>query len=340
MTSIHQVLVIGGGSFGTVLADIVAINGHDSCLWMRDKQQADRIRQSRANERYLPGYTLHPALQISTDLSSAIAAADTILFSVPSKVFRSVLDQVKDFIRPEQYLITTTKGIEPEHFLLMSQVLEVYFPNNSIGVISGPNLAKEIAAKHLAGTVIASDNADLRQRLQDLLQCTFFRVYASNDRYGVELGGALKNIYAIAAGLSAAMDMGENTRSMLMTRSLAEMSRLAVQMGANPLTFLGLSGVGDLIVTCNSPLSRNYRIGYALGQGKSLADAIEELGEVAEGVNTLALVKQQADKLQLSMPLVDALYALVYQQADASTMITSLMGRDQNSDVEFVLQRS
>jgi len=340
MTNKHQVLVIGGGSFGTVLADIVATNGHDSCLWMRDKQQADRIRQSRANERYLPGYTLHPTLQISTDLSSAIAAADTILFSVPSKVFRSVLDQVKGFIRPEQYLITTTKGIEPEHFLLMSQVLEVYFPNNSIGVISGPNLAKEIAAKHLAGTVIASDNADLRQRLQDLLQCAFFRVYASNDRYGVELGGALKNIYAIAAGLSAAMDMGENTRSMLMTRSLAEMSRLAVQMGANPLTFLGLSGVGDLIVTCNSPLSRNYRIGYALGQGKSLADAIEELGEVAEGVNTLALVKQQADKLELSMPLVDALYALVYQQADASTMVTSLMGRDQNSDVEFVLQRS
>ncbi|MGB1347223.1 MAG: NAD(P)H-dependent glycerol-3-phosphate dehydrogenase, partial [Pseudomonadales bacterium] len=141
-------------------------------------------------------------------------------------------------------------------------------------------------------------------------------------------------------GLSAAMNMGENTRSMLMTRSLAEMSRLAVQMGANPLTFLGLSGVGDLIVTCNSPLSRNYRVGYALGQGKSLAQAIEELGEVAEGVNTLSLVKQQADKLALNMPLVDALYALVYEGAEAKSMVTSLMGRDQNSDVEFVLQRS
>jgi glycerol-3-phosphate dehydrogenase (NAD(P)+) len=156
----------------------------------------------------------------------------------------------------------------------------------------------------------------------------------------VELGGALKNIYAIAAGLSAAMNMGENTRSMLMTRSLAEMSRLAVQMGANPLTFLGLSGVGDLIVTCNSPLSRNYRVGYALGQGKSLEQAIEELGEVAEGVNTLSLVKQQAEKLALNMPLVDALYALVYEGAEAESMVTLLMGRDQNSDVEFVLQRS
>lgn len=340
MTVQHRVLVIGGGSFGTVLANIVAENGHPSCLWVRDEQQAQNMLHKRVNERYLPNYDLHSNLQISTDLPAAIAAADTILFSVPSKVFRSVLDQVKDYIKPEQYLVTTTKGIEPEHFLLMSQVLEVYFPNNPLGVISGPNLAKEIAARHLAGTVIASENQDLRQRLQDLLQCTFFRVYASNDRYGVELGGALKNIYAIAAGLSAAMDMGENTRSMLMTRSLAEMSRLAVQMGANPLTFLGLSGVGDLIVTCNSPLSRNYRVGYALGQGKSLEQAIEELGEVAEGVNTLSLVKQQAEKLALNMPLVDALYALVYEGAEAELMVTLLMGRDQNSDVEFVLQRS
>ncbi|MCP4880754.1 MAG: NAD(P)H-dependent glycerol-3-phosphate dehydrogenase [Gammaproteobacteria bacterium] len=339
MNNDHRVLVIGGGSFGTVLADIVANNGYASCLWMRDEDRATKIRNSRINERYLPGFRLHADLQISTHLETAIAEADTILFSVPSKVFRDVLDQVKDFVRPEQYLVTTTKGIEPEHFLLMSQVLEVYFPNNPIGVISGPNLAKEIAARHLAGTVVASDHEDLRQRMQDLLQCAFFRVYASNDRYGVELGGALKNIYAIAAGLSAAMDMGENTRSMLMTRSLAEMSRLAVQMGANPMTFLGLSGVGDLIVTCNSPLSRNYRVGFALGQGKCLEAAVAELGEVAEGVNTLALVKQQSDKLGVSMPLVDALYSLVYQGADASGMAASLMGRDQNSDVEFVLQR-
>jgi glycerol-3-phosphate dehydrogenase (NAD(P)+) len=172
------------------------------------------------------------------------------------------------------------------------------------------------------------------------LQCDFFRVYASNDPYGTELGGALKNIYAIAAGLSAAMGMGENTRSMLLTRSLAEMSRLAVHMGANPMTFLGLAGVGDLIVTCMSPLSRNYRVGYALGQGKGLDEAVAELGEVAEGVNTLALVKAKADELKVNMPLVDGLYALVYQGADVSTVAQSLMARDQNSDVEFVLKRS
>ena len=336
----HRVAVIGGGSFGTVLANIVAHNGFPVRLWLRDQALAEEIRQTRVNSRYVPGLDLHEDLEIVTDLSLCISDADTVIFSVPSKAFRGLLEHAKVYINPQQYLVTTAKGIEPDNFLLMSQVLEVYFPDNPIGVISGPNLAKEVAAKHLTGTVIASDNEALRQQVQDILQCHFFRVYASNDRYGTELGGALKNIYAIAAGLSAAMGMGDNTRSMLLTRSLAEMSRLAVHMGANPMTFLGLAGVGDLIVTCMSPLSRNYRVGYALGQGKGLDEAIAELGEVAEGVNTLALVKKKADQLQVNMPLVDGLYALVYKGADVSTVAQSLMTRDQNSDVEFVLKRS
>jgi glycerol-3-phosphate dehydrogenase (NAD(P)+) len=336
----HRVAVIGGGSFGTVLANIVAHNGFPVRLWLRDETLAQEMRETRVNSRYLPGLVLHENLEIVTDLSVCISDADTVIFSVPSKAFRDLLDQAKAYINPQKYLVTTAKGIEPDNFLLMSQLLEVYFPDNPVGVISGPNLAKEVAEKQLTGTVIASDNEGLRQQVQDILQCHFFRVYASNDRYGTELGGALKNIYAIAAGLSAAMGMGENTRSMLLTRSLAEMSRLAVHMGANPMTFLGLSGVGDLIVTCMSPLSRNYRVGYALGQGKPLVEAVAELGEVAEGVNTLALVKKKADELQVHMPLVDALYALVYQGAEVSTVAQSLMARDQNSDVEFVLKRS
>ena len=335
----HSVLVIGGGSFGTVLANIVAHNGFASCLWLRDEEQAAAMRKQRVNKRYLPDLKLHENLSISTDLKDCIAKADTVFFSVPSKVFRQVLDQVKALILPSQYLITTTKGIEAEHCLLMSQVLEVYFPDNPIGVVSGPNLAKEIAQRHLAGTVVASSNQHLCQRVQHLLQCDFFRIYSSIDRYGVELGGALKNIYAMASGLSAALDMGENTRSLLITRSLAEMSRLAVTMGADPLTFLGLSGVGDLIVTCNSPLSRNYRVGYALGEGKTLDEAVAEIGEVAEGINTLALVKKQADKLAVGMPLVDALYALIYGNADIMSMASSLMGREQNTDVEFVIKK-
>lgn len=336
----HKVAVIGGGSFGTVLANIAAQNGFPVRLWLRDEELAQHMRLTRVNSRYVPGLELHKDLAIVTDLSLCISDADTVIFSIPSKAFRGLLNKAKAYVNPKQLLVSTAKGIEPDNFLLMSQVLEVYFPDNPVGVISGPNLAKEVAAKQLTGTVIASDSEVLRQQVQDILQCNFFRVYASNDRYGTELGGALKNIYAIAAGLSAALSMGENTRSMLLTRSLAEMSRLAVHMGANPMTFLGLAGVGDLIVTCMSPLSRNYRVGYALGQGKGLDEAVAELGEVAEGVNTLAIVKAKADQLQVNMPLVDGLYALVYEGADASCVAQSLMSRDQNSDVEFVLKRS
>ena len=336
----HRVAVIGGGSFGTVLANIVSHNGFPVRLWLRDEALAQQMRLTRVNSRYVPGLELHGDLEIVTDLSLCISDADTVIFSIPSKAFRGLLEQSKTYINPKQYLVTTAKGIESDSFLLMSQVLESCFPDNCVGVISGPNLAKEVAAKQLTGTVIASDSEGLREQVQAILQCSFFRVYASNDRYGTELGGALKNIYAIAAGLSAALGLGENTRSMLLTRSLAEMSRLAVHMGANPMTFLGLSGVGDLIVTCMSPLSRNYRVGYALGQGKDLEAAVAELGEVAEGVNTLAIVKKKADQLQVNMPLVDGLYALVYEGADASSVAQALMSRDQNSDVEFVLKRS
>ena len=175
--------------------------------------------------------------------------------------------------------------------------------------------------------------------MQSTLHTAYFRVYASTDMYGVELGGALKNIYAIAAGMSNALGMGENTRSMLMTRSLAEMSRFAVSMGANPLTFLGLAGVGDLIVTCMSPLSRNYRVGFALGEGKTLEQAVEALGEVAEGVNTLHRVKDKADQLGIYMPLVAGLYEVVFNQAPAAAVAKMLMLNEQSSDVEFVLPR-
>ena len=178
----HRVAVIGGGSFGTVLANIVAHNGFPVRLWLRDETLAQEMRETRVNSRYLPGLVLHENLEIVTDLSVCISDADTVIFSVPSKAFRDLLDQAKAYINPQKYLVTTAKGIEPDNFLLMSQVLEVYFPGNPVGVISGPNLAKEVAEKQLTGTVIASDNEGLRQQVQDILQCHFFRVYASNDR--------------------------------------------------------------------------------------------------------------------------------------------------------------
>ncbi|NVK41304.1 MAG: NAD(P)H-dependent glycerol-3-phosphate dehydrogenase [Oceanospirillaceae bacterium] len=340
MSGNTQVAVLGGGSFGTVLANLVAEKGLSVRQWLRDEQQAESIRKTRENAKYLPGYRLADSLEVDTRLERVLDGADLVFVAIPSSAFREVVRDAKPFLRPGQMVVSTTKGIEADTFSLMSQILRDELPDALIGVLSGPNLAKEVAARQLTATVIASEDEGVRETVQKVLHTEYFRVYASTDMYGVELGGALKNIYAIAAGLSSALGMGENTRSMLMTRSLAEMSRFAVSMGANPLTFLGLAGVGDLIVTCMSPLSRNYRVGFALGEGKSLDDAVEALGEVAEGVNTLRRVKEKSDQLGIYMPLVAGLYEVVFKGLPVAAVAKMLMLNEQSSDVEFVLPRS
>lgn len=333
------VAVLGGGSFGTVLANLMAQKDLDVRLWMRNEQAVDEINSAHTNSRYLPGVALAEGLVATTDLKQALDGVEAVFIAIPSSAFRDVVRQAVPFLRPEQLLVSTTKGIESVTFCLMSQIIEQEYPGARVGVLSGPNLAKEVARRQLTATVIASTDADLRERVQALLHTSFFRVYASTDTYGVELGGTLKNIYAIAAGLSAALGMGENTKSMLMTRSLAEMSRFAVSLGANPFTFLGLAGVGDLIVTCMSPLSRNYRVGYALGEGKTLAQAVESLGEVAEGVNTLRIVKEKAEEMGIYMPLVSGLYEVVFNAAPVKEVARGMMLNVQSTDVEFVLPR-
>ncbi|SEF76531.1 NAD(P)H-dependent glycerol-3-phosphate dehydrogenase [Marinobacterium lutimaris] len=339
MTETAPVAVLGGGSFGTVIANMVAEKGVETRLWMRNAEAAEKINADRENVRYVPGYALSENLHATSDLEAALEGVEIVFVSVPSSAVRGLMQRVSPLLKPGQMLISTTKGIEAGSFSLMSEILAVEVPQARVGVLSGPNLAKEVARRELTGTVIASEDEELRDRIQALLHSPYFRVYASSDTYGVELGGTLKNIYAIAAGLSAAFGMGENTKSMLMTRSLAEMSRFAVSMGANPLTFLGLAGVGDLIVTCMSPLSRNYRVGYALGEGKTLAEAVEALGEVAEGVNTLKLVREKAAEKDVYMPLVDGLYQVVFEGAPISEVARRMMMNEQPSDVEFVLPR-
>ena len=336
---IKKATVIGGGSFGTVIANILADNDIESVQWLRNQDIADSISNQHVNPQYLPGVELNAGLRATTIIEDALLDADVIFVSIPSKSFRHVVTSFAHLIQPHQALVSTTKGIEPEGFKLMSQVLQDVFPDNPSGVISGPNLAKEIARKGLAATVVASENSDLRRNVQESLSCPYFRVYASNDVYGVELGGALKNIYAIVSGFVSALDMGENTRSMIVTRSLAEMSRFAVAMGANPLTFLGLSGVGDLIVTCTSPLSRNFRVGYAIGKGKSLEDAVDELGEVAEGVNTLRYVREKAIESGIYMPLVMGAYQVLFKGADPRVIADGLMMGEHASDVDFALPK-
>lgn len=339
MTNKQAVTVLGGGSFGTAIASIAADNGYPVTQWLRDEALADDINVRRRNTRYLPDYEINANVQATTDVVSAVEGADIIFVAIPSKAFARVVDQVTASLREDQIMISTAKGIQEEGFLLMSEILRSHTPSRHIGVLSGPNLASEIAQKQMTGTVVASEDALTRESIQQVLGCDYFRVYASNDLFGVELGGALKNIYAIAAGMAAALGVGENTKSMLITRSLAEMSRFAVSMGANPMTFLGLSGVGDLIVTCTSPLSRNFRVGYALGQGKKLDDAVAELGQVAEGVNTIRLVRNKAVEKQVYMPLACGLYEVLFNDLPVTQVIQGLMAGEQGSDVEFVLPR-
>jgi glycerol-3-phosphate dehydrogenase (NAD(P)+) len=334
-----KVVVLGGGSFGTAIANMMAENGQSSTLWLRDSARATEMRLKRENHIYLPGLRLDDRLQISSDLAASLQDAAVVFVSVPSKVFRSVIQQIRSLLKPDAIVVSTAKGIETgeDHhgFWLMSDVLKQELPDHRIAVLSGPNLAGEIAERQLTGTVVASVDAATCQCVQDVLRSPYFRVYSNSDVYGVELGGVLKNSYAIACGMAAALGLGYNTISMLITRSLTEMGRLAAKLGADPLTFIGLAGVGDLIVTCTSPKSRNYRIGFALGQGKTLQQAIDEVGQVAEGINTVHLVKLKADELGVYMPLVSALNDIIFNGRSIAEASAALMGSDNNSDVEY-----
>jgi glycerol-3-phosphate dehydrogenase (NAD(P)+) len=337
MAAPNKIAVLGGGSFGTAIANMIAANGHDVVLWMRDEKNAEQCTQTRENHRYLPGYRLEPTLTISSNLEESLKGCHTLFFSVPSKAFRHLAQEAKAHIAPGTKVISTAKGIEAQTFKLMSEILEDELPQARVGVISGPNLAKEITQKAITATVIASVDESLCKEVQALLSSQYFRVYANNDRFGVELAGALKNIYGIAAGMSAAMKMGQNTVSVLITRSLAEMSRFAASLGANPMTFLGLSGVGDLYVTCTSPLSRNFQVGYALGEGLSIDEATEKVGQVAEGINTTRIIKEEAEQLGIYMPLVSALYETMFNNRPVHEVLSSLMLAEQSTDVEFTV---
>jgi glycerol-3-phosphate dehydrogenase (NAD(P)+) len=332
----HRVAVLGGGSFGTVIANIIASNGHQVRLWMRNDKRADQINRCHENTEYLPGFRLHENLTATSILDDSVDGIDILFVAVPSKSFREVVRQVAPHLSIDTLVISLTKGIESPDFKLMSEILGDELPTNPRGVLSGPNLATEIAAGHLTGSVIATASVEHNSTVQALLHSNSFRLYSSYDMYGVELGGALKNVYAIMTGMGAALALGENTIGMLLTRALAEMSRFAVHMGANPLTFLGLAGVGDLIVTCASPLSRNYRVGFALGKGQSLDAILEDAGQVAEGINTLALLKAEADRREVYMPLVNGLYAILHERQAVEEVVARMMITEQTQDVEFV----
>ena len=330
-----QVAIVGAGSFGTAIANIVAQNGFPTFLWMRDRRQLADIRRHGENRRYLKGRPLAGNVTPTCDMARAVGGADLLFVTVPSASFRSVTGDLAAHAKPGAYAISGTKGIEERGFHLMSGILAELLPGCVTGVISGPNLAEEIAAGHHAGTVVASTSTALREAVSQALSSPTLRVYASEDVYGVELGGALKNIYAIVCGMAAALDVGQNTMGMLLTRSLAEMSRFAVSLGANPFTFLGLAGVGDLIVTCTSPLSRNYQVGHRVAKGATLAEAMEQQGKLAEGVNTLRVIRAKSKVLGVYMPLVEGLHRVLHEGDDIAAVVNDLMTSGQMLDVEF-----
>ena len=331
-----KIAVLGGGSFGTAMANLSSKNGCQVTLWVRDKRSVKSMQKTHINKKYLPDHKLDERLQFTHDLQAAVKGKDLIFVAVPSSAFRETLQKIAPFISA-QAIVSLTKGMEKDTFALMSDVIADELPNVAFGVMSGPNLAKEIMNNMPSATVIASQSAALRLAVQKALHSAFFRVFASDDLIGVELGGALKNIYAIAMGMAAAYDIGENTKAMILTRALAEMSRFGVQAGANPLTFLGLSGVGDLYATCSSTLSRNYQIGNMLGRGMSLDQAIKKLGQTAEGINTIQQVNEKAMKEGIYMPITHALHDIIYEDKAPLGVALNLMEAGFRSDVEFVM---
>ena len=330
-----NISVLGGGSWGTVLAYLASLNGNQVNLWMRDNNLAQEINKTSINKRYLPNLELGKNITATSHIAD-IKNSDLIIFCVPSDAFRDVSVLASSFINENTFLITATKGVEKDDFSLMSKILEEYYPANLIGILSGPNLAEEIAQHHLSGTVIASKDKILRDQVIQNLSTDFFRIYENDDPYGVEMGGALKNIYAIACGIADGLNSGENTIGMIMTRGLGEMSRLATDLGANPQTFLGLAGVGDLITTCASPLSRNHQFGKYIGEGLSIEEAKQKIGQTIEGLKTLKVVKNISDKHGIEMPIVDSLYKIIYKGINLEGSIQNVLGQDMIKDVEYI----
>ena len=334
MENSKNVAVLGGGSFGTVLANLAASNGYNVSLWVRDSEQALRINSEGANTIYHPELKLSKNIIASDNLKEVLNNKSIIFIATPSIVFEQIVIRVSDYIDEKPYLVSCTKGILDDPFRLLSDIISSKL-KNTIGVLSGPNLAKEIADEKIAGTVIASPDELLINIVKSVLSSKTFKIYSSKDMQGVEMAGALKNIYAVICGMAESLKVGENAIGLILTRSMAEMSRFAVAKGANPITFLGLSGMGDLVATCMSTLSRNYQLGFNIGSGMSLSKAKESVGQVAEGVRTLEVVLKESSKLNIKMPLVESMYNIIYNNASPNTLIDDLINNPNEVDVEF-----
>ena len=333
-----KIAVLGGGSFGTVLANLSASNGFETSLWVRDTEQALRINAEGANATYHPELKLSDKIIASESLEQCISGADLILVATPSAIFENIVKRLKPLVKDNMHIVSCTKAIAKNPMRTMTEIISHELETvigDQFGVLSGPNLAKEIANEKVAGSVIASLNSKLKALIKNALESEKFKIYESADVKGVEYAGALKNIYAICCGIGDKLDVGENAIGLIITRSMTEMSKFAVHKGANPITFLGLAGMGDLVATCTSKLSRNFSLGRRLAKGDSLEEAKAAIGQVAEGVRTLEVIYEEANKNNLPMPLVNALHKIVFENANPNILMDDLISHPDHLDVEF-----
>ena len=306
------VAVIGAGSWGTTVASLVARNA-PTLLWARRQELADEINASHVNDAYLPGEELHPELRATSSLEDAVERADVLVMAVPSHGFRDVLEQAGPHVRAWIPIVSLTKGLEQGTKLRMTQVIDELLPGHPAGVLTGPNVAKEVLEGLAAAAVIAMPDAHVCQPLQAIFRRTLFRVYTSTDVVGAEIAGALKNVVAIAAGMAQGLGAGDNTRALVITRSLRELTRLGTAMGGDPATFAGLAGMGDLIATCMSPHSRNRQVGEQLAQGRTIDEITSDMNMVAEGIKTSRVVMELATEYGVEMPIAAEVYAVCHE---------------------------
>ncbi|MEF2964370.1 NAD(P)H-dependent glycerol-3-phosphate dehydrogenase [Paenibacillus sp. M1] len=332
----EKAAVLVAGSWGTALASVLADKGLDVAIWTRNEAQRDEINTLHRNERFLPGVELGPNLRATTDMGEAVEGAKAVVIVAPSSAVREVAKSLKAYYRKDMLVVHATKGFEIESMKRVSTVIaeELGCEEGRIVVLSGPSHAEEVVKRYPTTVVVASLEDDQAAAAQDLFMNPYFRVYTNRDLVGVELAGALKNIIALGAGMSDGLGYGDNAKAALLTRGLAEITRIGVEMGANPLTFAGLAGIGDLVVTATSRHSRNWRAGFMLGEGKPLQEVLGSMGMVVEGIRTTKAAHAISEKFQVQMPIAAQLYHVLFEGLDPRTAVEALMGRDRKTEME------
>ncbi|TGA98135.1 NAD(P)H-dependent glycerol-3-phosphate dehydrogenase [Sporolactobacillus shoreae] len=331
-----KITVVGAGSWGTALSMVLADNGNFVSLWSHREDQADEIRNKHINSKYLPGIILPAGVKGTSSLAEALEDSDAVLLVVPAKSMREVLGKIKGLLKHPVLFIHGVKGIEPGTFKRMSEIIKEEIPpelRKAVVVLSGPSHAEEVSLRHPTTVAVASEDNGAAKEAQDIFFNHYFRVYTNEDIIGVEIGGALKNIIALGAGISDGLGYGDNAKAALITRGLAEISRLGTKLGAHPLTFIGLTGMGDLIVTCTSVHSRNWRAGNMLGKGQNLRDILARMGMVVEGVRTAEAAFALSQKEKVEMPITEAIYRVLFEEKLPKDAVDELMGRDKKDEI-------